>query len=172
MASLASSLALSPSPAKLRPPLPSLGFLSSFAISACRSFRPSPGARISRRTLSIRALTLDFLGSFFEGGGDEEGGGPSALSAAAPLGDKEEPQCPPGLRRYETMAVLRPDMTEDERLALIQRYEEVIILFFAFLPFRSRIRGNANYSLLIDTISFWFVFCHHLPLIKWNRATC
>ncbi|XP_009402005.2 small ribosomal subunit protein bS6c isoform X1 [Musa acuminata AAA Group] len=127
MASLASSLALSPSPAKLRLPLPSLGFLSSFAISACRSFQPSPRARISRRTLSIRALTLDFLGSFFEGGGDEEGGGPSAFSAAAPLGDKEEPQCPPGLRRYETMAVLRPDMTEDERLALIQRYEELLV---------------------------------------------
>ncbi|RWV93594.1 hypothetical protein GW17_00043943 [Ensete ventricosum] len=101
MASIVSSLALSPAPTKLRSPPPSLGILSSFAISACRSFQPSPGARISRRTLSIRALTLDFSGSFFEGGGDEEGGGPSASSAAAAvhLGDKEEPQCPPGLRR-------------------------------------------------------------------------
>ncbi|KAG1367665.1 putative 30S ribosomal protein S6 alpha, chloroplastic [Cocos nucifera] len=43
------------------------------------------------------------------------------------LEDKEEPQCPPGLRQYETMAVLRPDMTEDERLALIQRYEELLV---------------------------------------------
>ncbi|RWW57691.1 hypothetical protein BHE74_00035498 [Ensete ventricosum] len=172
MASIVSSLALSPAPTKLRSPPPSLGILSSFAISACRSFQPSPGARISRRTLSIRALTLDFSGSFFEGGGDEEGGGPSASSAAAAvhLGDKEEPQCPPGLRRYETMAVLRPDMTEDERLALIQRYEEVIILFFPFYLFVLEFDGNSNYS--IDTISRWFVFCHHLPLIKWNIVKC
>jgi small subunit ribosomal protein S6 len=32
---------------------------------------------------------------------------------------------PRGLRQYETMAVLRPDMSEDERLALTQKYEEV-----------------------------------------------
>lgn len=30
-----------------------------------------------------------------------------------------------GLRRYETTAVLRPDITEEERLAWIQRYDEV-----------------------------------------------
>ncbi|XP_073029152.1 small ribosomal subunit protein bS6c-like isoform X2 [Primulina eburnea] len=38
--------------------------------------------------------------------------------------DKEEPQTPPGLRKYESMVVLRPDMSEDERLAFTQKYEE------------------------------------------------
>ncbi|KAK9103910.1 hypothetical protein Sjap_021164 [Stephania japonica] len=71
----------------------------------------------------VKALTLDFSGSFFEGGmGDEEP--PQAPPAVE---EKEEPQCPPGLRQYETMAVLRPDMSEDERLAVIQRYEELIV---------------------------------------------
>ena len=32
---------------------------------------------------------------------------------------------PPGMVRYESMVVLRPDMTEEERIALTQRYEEV-----------------------------------------------
>uniref|UniRef100_A0A6N2KAL4 Uncharacterized protein n=1 Tax=Salix viminalis TaxID=40686 RepID=A0A6N2KAL4_SALVM len=30
----------------------------------------------------------------------------------------ETPPCPPGFRQYETMAVLRPDMSENGRLAL------------------------------------------------------
>lgn len=34
---------------------------------------------------------------------------------------------PKGLRRYETTAILRPDITQDERLAWTQRYEEAII---------------------------------------------
>ncbi|WOK99225.1 hypothetical protein Cni_G07937 [Canna indica] len=127
MASLASSLALSPPPAKLRPS-PPIGFLFYSSISATRGIRSFRGSRSLGRRLSIRALTLDFSGSFFEGGGDDEGDGPSAASAAAvALEDKEEPQCPPGLRQYETMAVLRPDMTEEERLALIQRYEELLV---------------------------------------------
>ncbi|KAK9147244.1 hypothetical protein Scep_006001 [Stephania cephalantha] len=80
--------------------------------------------RTSRHCSSVvKALTLDFSGSFFEGGvGEEEP--PQAPPAAE---EKEEPQCPPGLRQYETMAVLRPDMSEDERLAVIQRYEELIV---------------------------------------------
>ncbi|KAH7428250.1 hypothetical protein KP509_10G083400 [Ceratopteris richardii] len=36
-------------------------------------------------------------------------------------------ECPPGLVRYETMAVLRPDITTEQRLELTQRYEEAII---------------------------------------------
>ena len=76
---------------------------------------------------SIRAQTLDFSDSFFEGGfGSEDDpsspGGPGFTAVE----EKEEPQCPPGLRQYETMMVLRPDMSEDERLALTQKYEEVI----------------------------------------------
>ncbi|XP_064950222.1 small ribosomal subunit protein bS6c-like [Musa acuminata AAA Group] len=127
MAFMASSLAVSPSPAKLRSSHYALGFLSSTSISACQFLRPSPGARTHRRALSIRALTLDFSGSFFEGGGNEEEGPSASAAAGVALEDKEEPQCPPGLRQYETMAVLRPDMTEDERLALIQRYEELLV---------------------------------------------
>lgn len=128
MASLNSTLAFASSPAALRPS--SLGYYSFSLTSGLRSLRPRPGGRNPQRPLSIRAQTLDFSGSFFEEGGDDEGDGPSGPSAAAAamtLEEKEEPQCPPGLRQYETMAVLRPDMTEDERLALIQRYEEVII---------------------------------------------
>lgn len=45
------------------------------------------------------------------------------------LGQREIRQYPPGLQRYETMAVLRPDLTEDQRLELTQRYEEVILEF-------------------------------------------
>ncbi|XP_027346058.1 30S ribosomal protein S6 alpha, chloroplastic-like [Abrus precatorius] len=37
------------------------------------------------------------------------------------------PHCPPGLRQYETMAVLRPDMSEDERLSLTHKYEELLV---------------------------------------------
>ncbi|GBG64635.1 hypothetical protein CBR_g45689 [Chara braunii] len=42
--------------------------------------------------------------------------------------DPVEPrQYPPGLNRYETMVVIRPDMTEEERIALTERYEEAMI---------------------------------------------
>ncbi|XP_010924910.1 small ribosomal subunit protein bS6c [Elaeis guineensis] len=128
MASLTSTLALAASPPALRPS--SLGFHSLSLTSGLRSLRFRSAGRNPPRPLFIRAQTLDFSGSFFEEGGDEEGDGPSGPSAAAAamaLEDKEEPQCPPGLRQYETMAVLRPDMTEDERLALIQRYEELLV---------------------------------------------
>ncbi|KAG6537804.1 30S ribosomal protein S6 alpha, chloroplastic-like [Zingiber officinale] len=119
MASLATSVALASLPAKLRQA--PIRFLFSSSVSAPPHLR-------SVRPLSVGALTFDFSGSFFEDGGDEEGDGPSAVSVASvDLEDKEEPQCPPGLRQYETMAVLRPDMTEDERLALIQRYEELLV---------------------------------------------
>ncbi|CAI9093448.1 OLC1v1028950C1 [Oldenlandia corymbosa var. corymbosa] len=78
--------------------------------------------------LSIRAQTLDFSGSFFEGGLEGDDDPPiSPGSGVTAVEDKEEPQCPPGLRQYETMAVLRPDMSEDERLNLTQRYEELLV---------------------------------------------
>ena len=87
----------------------------------------------NRNNFSVKAETLDFSGSFFEGGfgsGDDPiipGTGFTAVE------EKEEPQCPPGLRQYETMVVLRPDMSEDERLALTQKYEEVKFLTFSLL---------------------------------------
>lgn len=43
------------------------------------------------------------------------------------LGQRELKDYPPGLHRYETMTVLRPDISEEQRLALTQRYEEAII---------------------------------------------
>ncbi|KAI3713508.1 hypothetical protein L1987_72086 [Smallanthus sonchifolius] len=81
--------------------------------------------RNPRRGFSIKAQTLDFSGTFFEGGlgGEDE----SNNSAMAAVEEKEELQCPPGLRQYETMAVLRPDMSEDERLTLTQKYEELLV---------------------------------------------
>lgn len=76
----------------------------------------------------MKAQTLEFSGSFFEGGlgTEDEPPAPPGTGFAAALEDKEEPQCPPGLRKYETMVVLRPDMSEDERLAFTEKYEEVV----------------------------------------------
>ena len=77
---------------------------------------------------------MDFSGSFFEGGlGADDDPPISPGSGIAAVEDKEEPQCPPGLRQYETMAVLRPDMSEDERLTLTQKYEEVLFFFWIYL---------------------------------------
>ncbi|KAJ6793455.1 putative 30S ribosomal protein S6 alpha, chloroplastic [Iris pallida] len=123
---------------------------SSFQRSPLRICVPSTtkaATRRRRRSSSVRALTLDLSGVPSSSGGVEEeemawrreeedlsgiglglgGDGPSAAAATAASEDKEEPQCPPGLRQYETMAVLRPDMTEDERLSLTQRYEELLV---------------------------------------------
>lgn len=94
----------------------------------------------------MKAQTLDFSGSFFEGGfgSDEDPPLPPGPGTTA-VEEKEAPPCPPGLRQYETMAVLRPDMSEDERLALTQKYEEVkegkiilpliIVVIFSFHEF-------------------------------------
>ncbi|KAH7658046.1 small subunit ribosomal protein S6 protein [Dioscorea alata] len=126
MASLATTLASAPS-SSMRSS--SSSFLS--FVSAHRFLRPwTKTGDLPTRSFSVRSQTLDFSGSFFEGGREDEGADPSMGSSAAAvvaLEDKEEPQCPPGLRQYETMAVLRPDMTEDERLAFTQRYEELLV---------------------------------------------
>lgn len=116
-------------------PIPLSQFPSPPLVSFSHSLRPFPSNpkpftfTHQNRTnlgLPIRAQTLDFSGSFFEGGfgSDEDPPSPPGpgLTAAE---EKEAPQCPPGLRQYETMAVLRPDMSEDERLTLTQKYEEV-----------------------------------------------
>ncbi|QCD85147.1 30S ribosomal protein S6 alpha, chloroplastic [Vigna unguiculata] len=77
---------------------------------------------------SIAAQTLDFSDSFFEGGfGSEDDPNSPGGTGFTAVEEKEEPPCPPGLRQYETMMVLRPDMTEDERLALTQKYEEILV---------------------------------------------
>ncbi|GLT35199.1 hypothetical protein SLA2020_096700 [Shorea laevis] len=99
-------------------------------LSLVRSLRPFPKGQ-GNATLTAKAQSF----GFFQGGGFGEDGDPPSPSPSqtgggpglAALEDKEEPQCPPGLRQYETMAVLRPDMSEDQRLALTQKYEELLV---------------------------------------------
>jgi small subunit ribosomal protein S6 len=110
---------------------------SLYAPSISSPFRAFPQSNFHLKrnnnysNFSLKAQTLDFTGSFFEGGlgseDDDEDDDDIVLPGTgfADLEEREEPQCPPGLRPYETMVVLRPDMSEDERLALTQKYEEV-----------------------------------------------
>jgi hypothetical protein len=110
---------------------------SLYAPSISSPFRAFPQSNFHLKNnnnysnFSLKAQTLDFTGSFFEGGlgsdDDDDDDDDIVLPGTgfADLEEREEPQCPPGLRPYETMVVLRPDMSEDERLALTQKYEEV-----------------------------------------------
>jgi hypothetical protein len=107
-----------------------------------------PTAAPAPRVIRGRVFSTGYAASFYGGAagmrtrsrdneevGDEDvdgsssgfggGLGMSASEAALALEEREMPPCPPGLRQYESMIVLRPDMSEEERLALIQRYEEV-----------------------------------------------
>ncbi|XP_073003756.1 small ribosomal subunit protein bS6c alpha-like [Typha latifolia] len=86
---------------------------STYAFSHSSS---SAAASSSSRPLYVQALPLNFAGSVVESG-----------AGAGTVEEKKEPHCPAGLRQYETMAVLRPDISEDERLALVQRYEELLV---------------------------------------------
>ncbi|CAM0878019.1 unnamed protein product [Alopecurus aequalis] len=107
-----------------------------------------PHAAPAPRVLRGRVFSTGYAASFYGGAvgtrnrsrdneevGDEDGSssgfggglGMSASEAALALEEREMPPCPPGLRQYETMVVLRPDMSEEERLALIQRYEELLV---------------------------------------------
>ncbi|XP_074265008.1 small ribosomal subunit protein bS6c alpha [Silene latifolia] len=110
---------------------------SSIAASSSKSILSLPKSSltfsksISSSSSSVKALALGFSSSFFEGGfsglDDDPPSSSSSSGSGLAVEDKPEPQCPPGLRQYETMAVLRPDMTEDERLSLTQKYEELLI---------------------------------------------
>ncbi|KAJ4877192.1 hypothetical protein Rs2_42210 [Raphanus sativus] len=128
---LASSLCLSNAPVCTHS-LPNVS--SQPLLSFSRSLRPfvsksKPLASQQKKRESsvvVKSQALDFSGTFFEGGfGSDDD--PSSPSVSTALEDKPEPQCPPGLRQYETMAVLRPDMSEDERLGLTQKYEELLV---------------------------------------------
>ncbi|KAK1382328.1 30S ribosomal protein S6 alpha, chloroplastic [Heracleum sosnowskyi] len=105
----------------------------SFSHTIFKSFAPKSHTFLKKNppgSLSIKAQTLDFSGSFFERGGfgsDEDPPSTGGVGLGIAVEEKEEPQCPPGLRQYETMAVLRPDMSEDERLTLTQKYEELLV---------------------------------------------
>lgn len=121
--------------------------LSVSVSSSAATFAPSHRLPVPRSLpRAARAFSTGYAASFYGGSasatrtrgrddeevGDEDGsssgfGGMSASEAAMALEEREMPPCPPGLRQYETMVVLRPDMSEEERLALIQRYEELLV---------------------------------------------
>ncbi|XP_072969845.1 small ribosomal subunit protein bS6c alpha-like [Typha angustifolia] len=94
-------------------PLPKSTYAFSHSSSAAAA---AAAASSSSRPLYVQALPLNFAGSVVESG-----------AGAGAVEEKKEPHCPAGLRQYETMAVLRPDISEDERLALVQRYEELLV---------------------------------------------
>ncbi|CAK9143143.1 unnamed protein product [Ilex paraguariensis] len=127
-ASLVSST-LTPSSAPPFPPKPHNHFLSPRSFMAFSREAKTWHHQKRNIGLSIKAQTLDFSGTFFEGGGFGVDDDPptTAGSVISAVEDKEEPQCPPGLRQYETMAVFRPDMSEDERLTVTQKYEELLV---------------------------------------------
>ncbi|XVF51275.1 hypothetical protein PTKIN_Ptkin04bG0171900 [Pterospermum kingtungense] len=110
------------------PPMPFVSFTGTLKPTPTKPKSVTSLKNVNPTTLTVKAQTLDFSGSFFEGGlgADDDPPSPPGSGITA-LEDKEEPQCPPGLRKYETMAVLRPDMSEDERLALTQKYEELLV---------------------------------------------
>ncbi|KAG6421382.1 hypothetical protein SASPL_117933 [Salvia splendens] len=70
----------------------------------------------------LRAVRAEFDMSFFA----TDLGAPPPIEGFADLDSKEEPECPPGLRQYETMAILRPNISEDERLAFIDKYQQLL----------------------------------------------
>ncbi|XP_047956469.1 30S ribosomal protein S6 alpha, chloroplastic-like [Salvia hispanica] len=95
------------------------------SLSAFTSFKIRTPGR-ARPNSSVSAVKAEFDLAYFER--DLEGGdAPPATPGFPEAEDKEEPQCPPGLRKYETMVVLRPDMSEDERLTFTQKYEELLV---------------------------------------------
>ncbi|KAJ6415019.1 hypothetical protein OIU84_003921 [Salix udensis] len=71
-------------------------------------------------TTAVKAQTAGFAGSFYEGGlgSVDEPDSPFKSVTMTAVEEFETPPCPPGFRQYETMAVLRPDMSENGRLAL------------------------------------------------------
>ncbi|KAK6134665.1 hypothetical protein DH2020_011589 [Rehmannia glutinosa] len=120
------ALMVSKPPTLTQPHSSSLTFLSPF-----KSNNPIKIPQLGRRVNLQRtgsAVKSEFDIAFFErdlAGSDAPPTVPG--SGFPPVEDEEEPQCPPGLRKYETMVVLRPDMSEDERLAFTQKYEELLV---------------------------------------------
>ncbi|KAF6146043.1 hypothetical protein GIB67_033402 [Kingdonia uniflora] len=118
------TIATSPSSSLLSPKLTS----SSSSLSASPCFPQRSTFTISLRQtyqrLPVKTLTLAFSNSLF---GGDFGENELPHESNSVLKEREEPQCPPGLRQYETMIVLRPDMSEDERLNLTEKYEELLV---------------------------------------------
>ncbi|KAJ3701980.1 hypothetical protein LUZ61_005685 [Rhynchospora tenuis] len=134
---LSSSFTASLHLTRARPQLHPRAHSSLLSLSGVSRLLRAPSIK-PRSATGVKA-SLGF-GSYFEGNadydydaeGDEEGFGlgmsaADATAAAALLEDREEPPCPPGCRRYECIVVLRPDITEEKRVAFIQRYEEILV---------------------------------------------
>ncbi|XP_051125009.1 30S ribosomal protein S6 alpha, chloroplastic [Andrographis paniculata] len=108
----------------------SLPLLSPFKFSKPIQIPFTRRRGISNPLGTASAVKSEFDLTFFERDleGSDSPPTPTIPGAGFPdAEDKEEPQCPPGLRKYETMVVLRPDMSEDERLAFTQKYEELLV---------------------------------------------
>ncbi|PIN20880.1 hypothetical protein CDL12_06436 [Handroanthus impetiginosus] len=121
-----SSCALIVSRPSLTHPPSSVTLLSRFKSISPFKIPQLRGRVKPQRKASIVKAEFDM--AFFESDLEESDAPPTIPSAFFPdVEDKEEPQCPPGLRKYETMVVLRPDMSEDERLAFTQKYEELLV---------------------------------------------
>ncbi|KAL2523538.1 30S ribosomal protein S6 alpha [Abeliophyllum distichum] len=102
--------------------------LHAYSSSSNLSFTHRKSSNHPLRTLVTRA---EFGTTLFErdivGSDDPPSNMPLSGSGLPDIEDKEEPQCPPGLRQYESMVVLRPEMSEDERLVFTQKYEELLV---------------------------------------------
>lgn len=104
-------------------PSPSLPRLSSIA-----SFPPPTCLKFSSNTCN-RARAFSFHDNSPDPELPEGDSSPELPQDGAPRKPKKpkKEKLPNGLRRYQTMAILRPDITEDERIDWTQRYEEAII---------------------------------------------
>ncbi|XP_078168249.1 translation elongation factor EF1B/ribosomal protein S6 family protein [Carex rostrata] len=131
-----------------------------FSLKSISPLRKTPSVK-TRSAIGVTAR-LGFTGSYFEGDydfdedvyGDDIGLGPPGISAADAtaavklLEDREEPPCPPGCRCYECTVVLRPDISEEKRVALIQRYEELLVAGGAmYVEVFNRGIGPLSYSI-------------------------
>ncbi|KAL3638514.1 40S ribosomal protein S6 [Castilleja foliolosa] len=108
-------------------PSPSLHFLSHFKSNNPIKI-PQLGKRVDFQRTAASTVKAEFDIAFFERDLERGDAPPAVPGSGFPAVENEEvPQCPPGLRKYETMVVLRPDMSEDERLAFTQKYEELLV---------------------------------------------
>lgn len=100
------------------PSLPRLSSIASFPFPTCLKF--------SSNTCN-RARAFSFHDNSPDPELPEGDSSPELPQDGAPRKPKKpkKEKLPNGLRRYQTMAILRPDITEDERIDWTQRYEEV-----------------------------------------------
>ncbi|KAL9250166.1 Small ribosomal subunit protein bS6c-like protein [Drosera capensis] len=132
------SSTLPPSPPLSPPPsapTPRLFLSLASTLSSISTLKPPPSSlHHNPRPFSFKTRVFNLSQSLFDDDDepDEEEYDDPPLFPLGPsggIGTEEKPEipCPPGLRQYESLVVLRPDMTEDERLGLTQKYEELLV---------------------------------------------